>query len=171
MRRELSNSLILYVGTALGPVFWLFDSTVHFLFYGDETLELFPRDPDELWMRTMIVALIVGFSVFAYHTSKTMLRIERERTEQTRVAEGLRHEVEIEKAKAEAVRETVHIVHDIVNNFLNNLVFFRMQAEKSEAIPEESLASLDTLISATADRINQLAEDTGTTPKGPSEPS
>jgi hypothetical protein len=58
--------------------------------------------------------------------------------------------------KLSTLRSTMTTVQDVVNNFLNNLLFFRFEAEKSAALNEESLKVFDDLVSDTANKLQEI---------------
>jgi len=62
----------------------------------------------------------------------------------------------IEKAKLATLRATMTTVHDVVNNFLNSLLLFRLEAENSAAMKDESLKMLDDLTSETAGKLKEI---------------
>ncbi len=62
----------------------------------------------------------------------------------------------IDEEKLSTLRSTMTTVHDVVNNFLNNLLFFRFEAEKSAALEEETLKAFDDLISDTANKLQEI---------------
>ncbi len=64
----------------------------------------------------------------------------------------------IEKEKLATLRLTMTTVHDVVNNFLNNLLIFRLEAEKSAALKEESLKMFDELTADTADKLREIGD-------------
>lgn len=52
-----------WLGIALGIGYWPFEATVHAFLFGNGTFfdNLFYADGDELWMRTLISAMFIGF--------------------------------------------------------------------------------------------------------------
>lgn len=67
------------------------------------------------------------------------------------------HVIEVQEQRLRVLRATVRTVQDIVNNFLNNLLLFRLEAEKS-ALSQSSLQQMDSLIAETGAKLNALAE-------------
>ncbi|NQU57873.1 MAG: hypothetical protein HQ513_11615 [Rhodospirillales bacterium] len=63
---------------------------------------------------------------------------------------------EIDKVKLATLRATMATVHDVVNNFLNSLLIFRLEAEKSAAMKDESLKMLDDLTTDTAGKLREI---------------
>jgi hypothetical protein len=63
---------------------------------------------------------------------------------------------EIQEQRLRVLKATMTTVQDIVNNFLNNLRLFRMEAEG--ALPEESLTAFDKLIDQTSAQLKALGD-------------
>jgi hypothetical protein len=58
--------------------------------------------------------------------------------------------------KLHVLKATMRTVHDLIGNFLNNLQFFRMEAE--DALSTESLAAFDELVKDTASKLKILGD-------------
>ena len=58
--------------------------------------------------------------------------------------------------KLSTLRSTMTTVQDVVNNFLNNLLYFRFEAEKSAALNEETPKVFDDLVSDTAIKLQEI---------------
>ena len=67
-------------------------------------------------------------------------------------------EVRFDEERLRTLQITMSTVHDIVNNFLQNLQLFRMEAENSKAMNEDSLCLFDQLINDTATKLKDLGE-------------
>src|ERR1044071_4854912 len=67
-----------------------------------------------------------------------------------------RHRAEIEAQKLKTLQATMRTVHDIVNNFLNNLLLFEMDLRDS--VPSDRLDGLDDLIQETSLKLKALGE-------------
>jgi hypothetical protein len=63
---------------------------------------------------------------------------------------------EIQAQRLRVLKATMITVQDIVNNFLNSLQLFRMEAE--DVLPPESLQLFDELVKDTAARIKMLGD-------------
>lgn len=66
--------------------------------------------------------------------------------------------IELQEQRLRVLRATMRTVQDIVNNFLNNLSLFRLEAEDRGALSESSLQTMDSLIQETSARLNALGE-------------
>jgi hypothetical protein len=76
--------------------------------------------------------------------------------DEIRIARAHRREAETIEAKLRTLKATMRTVQDLVNNCLNGLQLFRLEAE--EAVPADSLRMFDCLISETATKINKIAD-------------
>ena len=59
--RHNRNLIAVYLAIA----FWISDSIIHFSGYGESRFEFIPTDFNELWMRTLICVLIVGYGALS----------------------------------------------------------------------------------------------------------
>lgn len=73
-----------------------------------------------------------------------------------RLRHKARRDHEIDQHRVEVMRLTMSTVHDVVNNFLNNLQLFRLEAERSQALNGEYLKLFDDLIEETAQKIKDI---------------
>lgn len=62
--------------------------------------------------------------------------------------------------KLHTLQLTMRTVQDIVGNFLNNLLLFRLEAENTGALSEKALQNLESLIHETSRKLNKLADVT-----------
>jgi len=68
-----------------------------------------------------------------------------------------RNELNVQKERLKVLHSTVHTVHHIVNNFLNNMQLFVMEIEDTHGLNPESLELMKSLIAETSSKINKLA--------------
>ena len=68
-----------------------------------------------------------------------------------------RRRAETNEQRLQVLKATMRTVHDLMNNFLNNLQLFRMEAEEGPLTPE-SLELFDDLISGTAEKLKALGD-------------
>jgi hypothetical protein len=66
--------------------------------------------------------------------------------------------IELQDQRLKVLQATVRTVQDIVNNFLNNLLLFRLEAEESRALSDTSLQQMESLIVETGDKLKALGE-------------
>lgn len=116
--------------------YWCFDSVMHYFVYGEFHFEIIPKDFDELWMRCIIFILLISFGLFAdYHTKKL---------------------IEKNTEKHEVYRTMLNATHHILNNFLNKMTLFRVEAEKSKDFNKDMLKLYNQVINDTDIQIRSL---------------
>jgi len=76
--------------------------------------------------------------------------------DQTRNAVRYRSQRRLDGARLQVVKTTMATVQDIVNNALNNLIFIHMEAEKSQALSQETLQTFENIISETAEKLREI---------------
>jgi len=124
------------LGIIIGLLFWIGESFIHWYAGGGKIFELFPSDTNELWMRLLIFSLLAGFGIYADYHTRSMIARESE----TR---------KIFKATASASQH-------ILNNFLNEILYFRDEAQRSGGFDEETLKLLDKAVSNASGKIDSL---------------
>ena|ERR1700730_2582207 len=77
--------------------------------------------------------------------------------DQLRERQVARRRAEIEEQRLRVLKATMRTVQDIVNNFLNNMQLFRMEAEDGP-LSVESLKLFDDLINETAEKLKALGD-------------
>ena len=131
-----SRHFFLKVAIAVALLYWLLDSTVHYFAYGESEFELMPSDFNEMWMRSVILILLIAFGIFAdYHTRRI---------------------IEKDLQKHDVYAAMLDATQHILNNFLQNMVYFRYLAEKSSDMGQETIELYDRTIIDTADQVNNL---------------
>ena len=131
-----SNHYLLKLSLLFASSYWIFESVIHYFVFGDFEFEVIPRDINELWMRTTIVFLLIAFGFFAdYHVNKL-------------------HHKDVEKHGV--YRSMLNATNHILNNFLNNMILFRTEAEKSNDFDKKLLKMYDQVIRDTTDQIKSL---------------
>lgn len=68
----------------------------------------------------------------------------------------LKHERALDEEKLKLFNNTMHEVHDIVNNFLNNMQYFTYEAKSSEALPAEQLEEIEEIIQETSRKLREM---------------
>ena len=124
------------LGIVLGLLSWIGESFIHWYADGGKMFELVPSDTNELWMRILIFSLLAGFGVYADYHTKSMIARESE----TR----------------KIFRATASASQHILNNFLNEILFFRDEAQRTGGVDDETLKLLDKAVSNASGKINSL---------------
>jgi hypothetical protein len=93
-------------GVSLAVLYWFAESVIHRYVYAEDFFEIVPSDSNEFLMRVVIIALIVGFGIFADNRAKRIRRKEQEKRD----------------VYLATVRSTQHILNNLLNQL--QLVFF-----------------------------------------------
>lgn len=73
--RDKKRHYFLKYAIPLALLFWIFDSMVHYFWYGDPEFELIPSNTNDLWMRRSVIFLLIAFGLFAdYQSRKSITR-------------------------------------------------------------------------------------------------
>ena len=147
------------IGLSIAIAFWVFDSTIHHFLYGEPEFEFIPSEFNELWMRTTIFLLIIAMGIYAERSVKQLMEVEAEQLQlQIKYNESLQNEIRLQKQKLKITKETVEEVHDVLNNFLNSMLLFQLEAKKEKPISEEHIKLFDIIITETAQKVRDLGE-------------
>lgn len=86
--RRLSGRRILWGAVVAAAAWWMLEAGIHSVILHDGTwLEhLVPHDRDELWMRSLVVLLLLGFGLYAH---AVVIRIDAVLQERRRLREQL----------------------------------------------------------------------------------
>jgi hypothetical protein len=127
------------ISTVIALMFWLADSAVHKFVYNEATFDLFPSDLHELWMRSTIFILIslLGFLV-DYHSQKML--------EQTKELEMI-----------QTYKATLRASHQVLNNLLNQMEYFKIEAKNCNDFNKETLEFLDQSSNKAIELIHKLS--------------
>ena len=68
----------------------------------------------------------------------------------------------IDEERLKTLKATMNTVHDINNNFLNNMVYFVSEARENKQLTDDSIEEVDRLIYETADQLKLLGNITHT---------
>jgi hypothetical protein len=116
MTLKKNNYTIVAMLTSI--IYWSFDSLLHKLIFDKGDYEIIPSDINELWMRILIVILLIGFGIYADRHTKMLLEKENE--------------------KRAIYLATVSSTQHIVNNLLNQMQYFKLVADQTQAFNEET---------------------------------
>ncbi len=136
----MKNNKFLLTAVLAAALFWFSDVFLHYFLYGEATFEIIPTDFNELWMRTTIVILMVAFGFFADHTHKKNVAKEKL------------------KEAARIYNSMLQASHHILNNLLNQLLLFRMEAEKASEFDRHTLQLFDETIDEAKALIRNLSD-------------
>jgi hypothetical protein len=93
--RYSGRNLIL-IGVGVAALYWLIESALHVSLCRDADFlrQLFPTDPNELWMRSLIVVLIIAFGMYARRAVRERAQAEEEKEQLVEECEKALAEVE-----------------------------------------------------------------------------
>jgi hypothetical protein len=120
----------------LSATFWIFESVVHAYAFHHEPFSLFPHEAHEVWMRSLIFILIIVYGFFIQKS------VEKER--------------QLETEKMEIYIEMIRANNHILNNFLQNMYIFKLEADQSEDFDKEVLQLYHQIIQDTKQAIQRL---------------
>lgn len=123
----------------IAMVFWFFDAAIHYFIYKEDQFELIPDDFNELWMRIVIILLLILFGIYTDYFSKKMLNTEKQ----------------LEAARI--YKSMINATHHVLNNHLQQMEYFKIQALKSKDFDKETINEFDSTIADTLELINKLS--------------
>lgn len=136
----MKNTKFSIISIFIAFVFWFFDASVHYFVYGEEQFEYFPEDLNELWMRIVIIVLLILFGIFTDYYSRKLL-ITHKQLEASRIYTSM-----------------MHATHHILNNLLNQMQLFKLEAQKSKDFDKRVIALYDNAIDEASDLIKRLSQ-------------
>ena len=96
-----------------------------------------------------VVGYLFGFILLAFGTWRWLPKLAEH-------AELSRKKLEIQEERLKVLRATMTTVDDIVNNFLQNMQLFTLEAQEKDALKPESLELMDSIIQETAEKLKKL---------------
>jgi len=124
----------------LALVFWFVDAAIHYFVYKEPRFEFIPNDFNELWMRSVIILLIILFGIYADYSTKKLLAKEKQ-LEATRIYNSM-----------------TYASQHILNNMLNQMLLFKIEALKSKDFDKEIINIYDDTIAETRDLLKRLSQ-------------
>lgn len=121
-----------------------FDELNQFVIIGDTEVQAFLEK---------VVGYLLGFLLLAIGIRKWLPKI----IEHAELVQD-KHNLKVQEERVKVLRATMRTVQDIVNNFLNNLQLFQLEAEEKNALEPESLVLLDSIIQDTATKLKKLGD-------------
>lgn len=77
-------------GLIISVLFWFFDSSVHYFFYGEPAFEIIPSDFNELWMRSSLFIIVIGFGIYVDFSVNARRKLREEQLQlQLKLEEAL----------------------------------------------------------------------------------
>jgi len=128
------------VSSTIALMFWFFDTSIHYFVYGEPHFELIPSNTNEFWMRLVIIVLIISFGSYADYSTQKLL-IKEKQLEANRIYNSM-----------------IYASHHILNNLLNQMQLFKMEAMKSNDFDKEIIRLYDNAIDEATSLIDELSQ-------------
>ncbi|MBQ0711882.1 MAG: hypothetical protein KBT53_02875 [Porticoccus sp.] len=125
---------------SLALIFWFIDTAIHYFVYNEPQFEFIPDDFNELWMRAVIVLLIIFFGIYADISTRRLLNKEKQ-LEAARIYNSM-----------------IHASQHILNNLLNQMQLFKMEALKSNDFDKDIIKIYDSSIDEATNLIQRLSQ-------------
>lgn len=117
-------------------LYWMIESIIHFVIFKESDFEFIPSDINELWMRCVIFILLVTFGFVVDHYTYKVFKKDCE--------------------KKDVYVSMLDATHHILNNLLNNMVLFRMEAEECKNFDKQKLERFDQIIKEASLQVENL---------------
>lgn len=124
------------ISVAITLCYWCIESFIHYYFFHEPVLEFVPDDVNELWMRISISMLILAFGLFADHHTRKLREKEQD--------------------KLRVFKATVAASNHILNNYLQQMFLFKLEALNCDDFSSEVLELFDHTMDQTTAEIRKL---------------
>ncbi len=139
MIKKIRTRVFTLASIIIAAVFWSFDSVLHYIIYNDTRFKIVSDDFNELWMRLVIVCLIVLFGIFADAVTRKRMIQEKH------------------LAALKTYNSMIYATHHILNNLLNQMQLFRINALRSTDFDRETIRLYDNAIDEAKDLVGRLS--------------
>lgn len=136
---DMKRNIFSIVAILFAFLFWFADASIHYLIYAESEFEFIPNDFNELWMRVVIIILVILFGAFADFHSRKMITREKQ-------IEALH-----------IYQSTLFATHHILNNLLNQMQLFKIEASKSADFDKGILEFYDVATEEASRLIDKLS--------------
>ena len=137
MNNIMNNKIFTIAGIVLASIFWLFESSVHYLIFEESQFEIIPGELNELWMRIVIVLLIMIFGIVADFFIDRIVHKQLE--------------------VAHTYSSMIYASRHILNNLLNQMQLFKLEALKTKDFDRDIIKLYDNSIIEASDLIDTLS--------------
>ena len=138
MQTIMTKKIFTIASIVVAIIFWFFESAMHYFVHEEPQFEIIPSATNELWMRIIIVLLITLFGILSdYFTNKIIHK-----------------QMEV----ARTYNSMLHVSQHIMNNLLNQMELFKLEALKQEGFDQDVLKLYDNSINEASDLIETLSK-------------
>lgn len=120
--------------------FWFFDASIHYFIYSEPQFEFIPNNFNELWMRVVIILLLIFFGIYADFSTRKLI-IKEKQLEAARIYDSMKSSSQ-----------------HILNNLLNQMLLFKLEALKSDDFDKEIIGLFDNAIEEATDLVQRLSQ-------------
>lgn len=140
-RTMLTGFALVFFGTLI-DITDNFEELNRFVIIGDTDVQAFLEK---------VVGYLLGFLLLALGIWQWLPKLAEHQ-------ELIQNKIDMQEERLKVLRATMRTVDDIVNNFLNSLTLFRLEAEEKNALSPESLALMDSIVLETSTKLKKLSE-------------
>lgn len=130
------------MGFLVAGLYWLIESWVHHIVF-NEKFELIPTAVNEIYMRTVICLLMIGFGFYACYNTRRLLEEEQQRIR--------------------VFMQTLRASQHILNNFLNQMQLFQLVEQRNAQHDPELAGKLDAIVRQASEQVKALSRITDPT--------
>lgn len=134
----MTNKIFTIASCVVAIIFWFFESAMHYFVHEEPQFEIIPSESNELWMRIVIVFLITLFGILSDSFRNKIMHKQLE--------------------VARTYNSMLHVSQHIINNLLNQMQLFKMEALKNEGFDRDVLKLYDNAIDEASDLTNTLSK-------------
>lgn len=135
----MKNKIFTIIASIISLAVWLLDASAHYYIYKEPVFEFIPKDIDELLMRTLIIILIIMLGIFADFFSKKIM-LKQKQLEAANIYNSM-----------------LYANHHILNNLLNQMQLFKMEAIKCKDFDKDVIKLYDVIIEEASELIARLS--------------
>lgn len=133
----MKNKTFTIAAFQMALFFWVLESVLHYFVFEEPRFELIPSEPNELWMRIVIVFLVMVLGVFA---DAFIARIEH-------------RQIEV----AHAYNALIQAGNETLENLLQQMHLFKSEAQRSCDFDKNVLGYYDNAINQATELVDRLA--------------
>ena len=138
MKNIITKRIFTIASIVVAIIFWFFESAMHYFVHEEPQFEIIPSASNELWMRIVIVFLITLFGILSDSFTNKIIHKQME--------------------VARTYNSMLHVSQHIMNNLLNQMELFKLEALKQEGFDQDVLKLYDNSINEASDLIETLSK-------------
>lgn len=127
-----------FIAFVIAVAFWFLESLIHYLIFNEQQFEIVPGDMNELWMRSVIILFILFYGMYV---DFSIDRIMHKQLEVARMYSSM-----------------VHSSHHILNNLINQMQLFELEAKRCSDFDKDIIVFYDKAIKEASDLADTLAK-------------